>query len=155
MYIVINGKINNFLFSLDDYLNRKSSLIRRFEDGIFIWGTSRLYSVEKPGTKVLLYLSRDEEKGFDGCIVLSGEIEETGELKEKYWPEGEWPYYIVIKVSVIPKSVLENKDPKRWKCVTREVLKEKFNFKPMPGIQKLDDKIGEEIEKILANIEKV
>jgi len=57
MYIVINGKINNFLFSLDDYLNRKSSFIKRFDEGIFIWGTSRLYSVEGPGSKVLLYLS--------------------------------------------------------------------------------------------------
>ena len=145
MYIVINGKINNFLFSLDDYLSRKSSFIKRFDEGIFIWGTSRLYSVEGPGSKVLLYLSRDEERGFDGCIVLSGVIKETGELKEKYWPEGEWPHYMAIKVSAIPKSVLENRDPKRWKCITREELK-KFNFRPLPGIQKLDDKIGEEIE---------
>jgi hypothetical protein len=57
MYIIINGKIGNFLFSLDDYLNRKIDLIRNFEEGVFIWGVSRLYSVERPGTKFLLYSS--------------------------------------------------------------------------------------------------
>ena len=121
----------------------------RFKEGVFIWGVSRVYSVEKPGVKVLLYLSRDEEKGFDGCIVLSGEIKEIGELKEKYWPEGEWPHYMAIKVSTIPRSIIESKDVRKWKCVSREELKNKFNLRPLPGIQKLDDKIGEEIEKIL------
>lgn len=123
MYIVINGKINNFLFSLDDYLNRKSSFIKRFDEGIFIWGTSRLYSVEGPGSKVLLYLSRDEERGFDGCIVLSGVIKETGELKEKYWPEGEWPHYMAIKVSAISKSVLENRDTKSGRALRGKNLR--------------------------------
>ena len=74
MYIIINGKIDNFLFSLEDYLNMKSKLIRNFEEGVFIWGVSRLYSTEKAGTKILLYLSRDEEREFEGCIVLSGEM---------------------------------------------------------------------------------
>lgn len=64
MYIVINGKINNFLFSLNDYLNRKTSFIKRFDEGTFIWGVSRVYSVEKPGSKILLYLSMDEEKAL-------------------------------------------------------------------------------------------
>jgi len=123
MYIVINGKINNFLFSLDDYLSRKSSFIKRFDEGIFIWGTSRLYSVEGPGSKVLLYLSRDEERGFDGCIVLSGVIKETGELKEKYWPEGEWPHYMAIKVSAISKSVLENRDTKSGRALRGKNLR--------------------------------
>ena len=123
MYIVINGKINNFLFSLDDYLNRKSSFIKRFDEGIFIWGTSRLYSVEGPGSKVLLYLSRDEERGFDGCIVLSGVIKETRELKEKYWPEGEWPHYMAIKVSAISKSVLENRDTKSGRALRGKNLR--------------------------------
>lgn len=149
MYIVINGKINNFIFSLDDYLNRKSSLIKRFEEGVFIWGVSRLYSIEKPGVKIFLYLTRDEERGFDGCIALSGEIRDVGELKEKYWPEGEWPHYMAIRVSAMPRSLTQSKDVGKWKCVGREELKEKFKFRPMPGIQKLDDKIGEEIEKIL------
>jgi hypothetical protein len=74
MYIIINGKIGNFLFSLDDYLNRRSDLIRNFEEGVLIWGVSRLYSTEKPGTKILPYLSRDEEREFEGCTVLAGEI---------------------------------------------------------------------------------
>ena len=151
MYIVINGKINNFLFSLDDYLNRKTSFIKRFDKDTFIWGVSRVYSVEKPGSKILLYLSMDEEKGFNGGIVLSGEIKEIGELKEKYWPEGEWPHYIALKVRYIPRSIIENRDPKKWKYASREKLKELFNFRPLPGIQKLDDKIGEEIEKLLKN----
>ncbi|MBB5254133.1 hypothetical protein [Sulfurisphaera ohwakuensis] len=151
MYIVINGKINNFLFSLNDYLNRNTSFIKRFDEGTFIWGVSRVYSVEKPGSKILLYLSMDEEKGFNGGIVLSGEIKEIGELKEKYWPEGEWPHYIALKVRYIPRSVIEEKDPKKWKYASREKLKELFNFRPLPGIQKLDDKIGEEIEKLLKN----
>jgi len=77
--------------------------------------------------------------------VLSGVIKETGELKEKYWPEGEWPHYMAIKVSAISKSILENRDTKSWKSITREELK-KFNFRPFPGIQKLEDKIGEDIE---------
>ncbi len=59
-------------------------------------------------------------------------------------------YYVAIKVIAIPRSVVENRDPKKWKSLTREELKVKFNFRPLPGIQKLDDRIGEEIEKILA-----
>ncbi|MFP3203260.1 MAG: hypothetical protein RXR43_13890 [Sulfolobus sp.] len=150
MYIIINGKIDNFLFSLEDYLNRKSKLIRNFEEGVFIWGVSRLYSTEKPGTKILLYLSRDEEREFEGCIVLAGEIRETGELKEKYWPEGEWPYYMILKVSAIPRSIIQSKNPRDWKCVSREELKEKYNIRALPGIQKINDEIGKEIESKLA-----
>jgi hypothetical protein len=150
VYIIINGKIGNFLFSLDDYLNRKSDLIRSFEQCVFIWGVSRLYSVERPGTKVLLYLSKDEERGFDGCIALAGEIRETGELKGKYWPEGDWPYYMVLKVSAIPKSIIRSRNPRDWRCVSREELREKYNIRPLPGIQKVSQGIGKEIERELA-----
>ena len=81
---------------------------------------------------------------------MAGEIRETGELKGKYWPEGEWPYYMVLKVSTIPKSIIRSRNPRDWRCVGREELREKYNIRPLPGIQKVGQEIRKEIERELA-----
>lgn len=148
MYVIVNGKVGNFLYSLDDYVHRRTEFIRKFPQGSFIWGARRVYSPERPGARLFLYVSRDEERGFDGGIVLVGEIKQVGELHERYWPEGEWAYYFVLSDVFVPRSIIESKDPRKWKYVTREEMEE-FGLRPLPGIIKLSDEAGKKLEERL------
>ena len=57
---------------------------------------------------------------------------------------------MVLKVSAIPKSIIRSGNPRDWRCVSREELKEKYSIRPLPGIQKVGQEIGKEIERELA-----
>ena len=146
MYALLKGTVTNFLTSLEDYKSRKSKVINKYPIGSFIWGLSRKSNLLKQGTKVFLYLNRAEN--FPGGIVLEGETIGVSELEEKYWPEGEWKYYVVLKVIKIPSSVLKESDISKWEIVDLNKLKE-FGLKILPGVQKLDDKVGVKVEKML------
>lgn len=147
MYTVLKGKMTNFLFSLDDMKERKSELIKKYPQFTFIWGENRHYSFLTKGTKVLFYLSGDK---IPSGIIFEGELLDFKDLDTKYWPEGEWKYYMPIKVITIPKSVLESKDPTKWDYVKYEELKQ-VGFRPLPGTQKIDDSIGNKIVELLKN----
>jgi len=72
MGLLLKGGIKNFLHSFTDYLVRRSQLITRFPAGVFIWGARARSSLLVEGSKVLLYLSRNEFN--NGGIVLYGEL---------------------------------------------------------------------------------
>ena len=149
MYILLKGTLENFTVSLKDYIETKSDLIKKYPKGSFIWGIRVPNNLLSKGTKAFLYVNKTES--FPGGIVLEGEVLDVAELKEKYWPEGEWNYYVVLKVLKIPDSVVKEKDAKKWKIVDRNQLKE-LGVKVLPGIQKIDDKIGAKIEELLNEI---
>ena len=96
---------------------------------------------------MLLYLSRSE---YDpGDVALFGTLEMPVELRERYWPEGEWPILLPIRVVKFARGVLENPDnPRRWKLVTREVLAQ-LGVKVLPGPQKIDDKVIEKVVNLM------
>ncbi|BFH72984.1 hypothetical protein SJAV_09280 [Sulfurisphaera javensis] len=147
MYIVLKGKLGNFLYSLKDMKKRETQLIKKFPEGTFIWGTNRRISSLEKGVKVLFYLTGE---GIESGIVFYGEILSVGELKEKYWPEGEWKYWIAIKVEKMPKSIIEYDDPSKWHYVTYEELKS-LGFRPLPWPQKIEDELA---KKIISMLEK-
>lgn len=151
MYVLFKGTITNFLFSLDDYKTRKSKLIQKYPKGSFIWGFNRPSKLLENQVKAFLYLNKSEPN-FKGGIVLEGEIIDLGELNEKYWSEGEWKYYVALKVIHIPKSVLSTTDVTKWKILDLSKLKE-IGIKILPGIQKINDSDGNKIEKLLGEID--
>ena len=101
--------------------------------------------------RAFLYLNKSESH-LKGGIVLEGEIIDIAELSEKYWPEGEWKYYVTLKIIYIPKSVLSTTDTTRWKIIGLDKLKE-IGVKILPGIQKIDNELGGRIEKLLGEID--
>lgn len=145
VYIVLKGKLENFLYSLNDMKERKSRLIKKYPEGTFIWGTNRLTSDLKKGVKVLFYVTGNN---IESGIVFEGEILDIGELNEKYWHEGDWRYYISIKIKKIPKSLLESSLPSNWHYVTFKELKE-IGFRPLPGHQRINDYLAEKIISLL------
>lgn len=146
MYILLKGKLNNFMFSLEDYITKKSNIIKRFPQDVLLWGGSRTYSLYEKGANVFLYLSREVD--FQGGVVLYGELLTPQQLKEKYWPEGEWPILLPIKIKKLAQGVVENpKDPEKWKIITLDKLKE-LGIRPLPGIQKIEDETGGKIVKL-------
>ena len=149
MYILLKGTLTNFLTSLDDYIHRKTTLINKYPKGSFIWGLNKKSSLLEHGTKAFLYLNKAEN--FPGGIVLEGEVIEVSELKEKYWQEGEWGYYVVINVLRIPNSVRKEKDVSKWNIVSLDKLKE-LGLKVLPGVQKLNDELGAKIEEALGGL---
>jgi len=147
MGLLLKAGIKNFLYSLKDYLKRKSQLISRFPAGVFIWGTQVHSSLFVEGTKVLLYLSRNEFN--NGGIVLHGELLRPFETSERYWPEGEWSVILPIKVLKFAKGVVERPDdPASWRLVDRNKLAE-LGVKVLPGIQKIDDELIERIASLI------
>jgi hypothetical protein len=151
MYVLFKGTLTNFLFSLDDYKTRKSKLIQKYPQGSFIWGFNRSSKLLENQVRAFLYLNKSESR-LKGGIVLEGEIIDIAELSEKYWPEGEWKYYVALKIIHIPKSVLSTTDTTRWKIIDLDKLKE-IGVKILPGIQKIDDELGRRIEKLLGEID--
>lgn len=149
MYVLLKGTIPNFLISLRDYVEAKSDVIKKYPKGSFIWGIRAPNSLVSRGNKVFLYINKSDD--FPGGIVLEGEVIDVAELKEKYWPEEVWSYYVALKVLKVPESVLREKDVKKWKVVDRNKLKE-LGIKVLPGPQKIKDEIGAEIEKLLSEI---
>lgn len=151
MYVLFKGTLTNFLFSLDDYKTRKSKLIQKYPQGSFIWGFNRSSKLLQNQVRAFLYLNKSESR-LKGGIVLEGEIMDIAELSEKYWPEGEWKYYVALKIIYIPKSVLSTTDTTRWKIIDLDKLKE-IGVKILPGIQKIDNELGRRIEKLLGEID--
>jgi len=151
MYVLFKGTLTNFLFSLDDYKTRKSKLIQKYPQGSFIWGFNRSSKLLENQVRAFLYLNKSESH-LKGGIVLEGEIIDIAELSEKYWPEGEWKYYVTLKIIYIPKSVLSTTDTTRWKIIGLDKLKE-IGVKILPGIQKIDNELGGRIEKLLGEID--
>ncbi|ABO08141.1 hypothetical protein [Pyrobaculum calidifontis] len=123
MYLLFKGRLANFSHSLLDYLERRSALIRRFLPGVFLWGASRRNSLLQEGAHVFLYVAK--EVGFPGGVVLYGVLQKPEELLEKYWPEGEWPILLPIKVERLAPGVAESPlDPSRWRPVTLAQLQQ-------------------------------
>jgi hypothetical protein len=151
MYVLFKGTLTSFLFSLDDYKTRKSKLIQKYPQGSFIWGFNRSSKLLENQVRAFLYLNKSESR-LKGGIVLEGEIIDIAELSEKYWPEGEWKYYVTLKIIYIPKSVLSTTDTTRWKIIDLDKLKE-MGVKILPGIQKIDNELGRRIEKLLGEID--
>lgn len=149
MYVLLKGTLTNFLVSLKDYKERKSSLIRRYPQGSFIWGLNKSTSLLKKGTKAFLYLNKSES--FSGGVVLEGDILDFAELTEKYWPVGEWKYYVALKVLLIPETIYSTEDINSWSLIKLDKLKE-LGIKVLPGIQKIDDNLGEKLEKALSEL---
>jgi len=144
--LLLKGGVVNFLHSLRDYVERRS-LAARFPPGVFLWGARSRSSLYVEGVKVLLYLSKSEYG--PGGVALFGTLERPVELRERYWPEGEWLILLPIRVVNFARGVLENLDnPRAWKLVTREVLAQ-LGVKVLPGPQKIDDKVVEEIVKLM------
>ena len=146
MYVLLKGTITNFLTSLNDFKSRKSELISKYPVGSLIWGLSKKSNLLEDGTKAFLYLNKAEN--FPGGIILEGEVIEVSKLKENYWPEGKWNYYVVLKVLKIPSSVVNYSDISKWEIVRLDKLRE-LGLRILPGIQKLDEKLGIKIEKAL------
>jgi hypothetical protein len=151
MYVLFKGTLSNFLFSLDDYKARKSKLIQKYPQGSFIWGFNQSSNLLKNQVRAFLYLTKSGSH-LKGGIVLEGEIIDIAELSEKYWPEGEWKYYVALKIIYMPKSVLSTTDTTKWKIIDLDKLKE-IGVKILPGIQKIDDKLGKRIERLLGEID--
>jgi len=151
VYVLLKGTLSNFLVSLNDYKTRKSKLIQKYPQGSFIWGFNQSSKLLKNQVRAFLYLTKSGSHSKGG-IVLEGEIIDVAELSEKYWPEGEWKYYVALKIIHIPKSVLSTTDATKWKTIDWEKLKE-IGVKILPGIQKIDDTLGKRIERLLSEIE--
>ena len=151
MYVLLKGTLSNFLVSLNDYKTRKSKLIQKYPQGSFIWGFNQSSKLLKNQVRAFLYLTKSGSHSKGG-IVLEGEIIDVAELSEKYWPEGEWKYYVALKIIHIPKSVLSTTDTTKWKIVDLDKLKE-IGVKILPGIQKIDDTLGKRIERLLSEID--
>ena len=149
MYVLLKGTLQNFLVSLRDHVEMESDLIKKYPKGSFIWGLRAMNRLVSKGTKVFLYVNKAED--FSGGVVLEGEVVDVAELKEKYWPEGEWNYYVALKVLRIPSSVLKEKDPRKWKVIDLDKMRE-LGVKLLPGVQKVDDSVGAKIEELLGKL---
>jgi len=144
--IMLKGTLENFQRSLRDYLYR-DSLAANYSQDVILWGARRPSRLYKEGTRVFLYIKKD--KHTQGGIVLYGILINPEPLKVKYWPEGEWPVLLPIKVIKFAKGVLEYPDnPKRWKLVDRETLK-RLGIIPTRGVQRIDNAIAEKIVEIM------
>lgn len=133
--LLLKGSLENFLHSLNDYLERRSQLIRQFPPGTFLWGAKRIDSRVKRGVGVFIYVTRNQYN--EGGLALYGTLLDVGELKERYWPHGEWNYLLPIAVGKIAKSIVEHpKTPSEWRLPTRHDLNE-IGIKVLPGIQSL------------------
>lgn len=147
MALLLKGSLENFHHSLVDFLERKSQLIRRFPAGAFLWGAKRVDQRVRPGAGVLLYVNRNQFN--EGGVALYGELAEVGELKERYWPQGDWPLYLVLKVKATAEGVRENpQEPSRWRLIDRHALAQ-LGVRILPGIQTIpEDKAREIITKL-------
>ena len=43
---------------------------------------------------------------------------------------------MVLKVSAIPKSIIRSRNPRDWRCLSREELKEKYSIRPRQEFRK-------------------
>lgn len=146
MYLLLKGGLENFKTSLEDYLTRKSQLLKALPEGSILWGVNVNSVLLKRGNKAFLYVSKSNN--FEGGIVLEGEILSVGELKQPYWKSGNWNKYVAMKVIIIP---LKGLDETKWKYITLGRMKE-LGIKPLPGIQKISDDLGKKIEEELKRL---
>lgn len=148
--LLLKGSLENFQHSLVDFLERKSQLIRRFPASSFLWGAKRVDQRVRPGAEVLLYVNRNQFN--EGGVALYGELVEVGELKERYWPQGDWPLYLVLKVKAIAEGVRENPhEPSRWRLIDRHALAQ-LGVKILPGIQTIPE---DKLRQILSNLVRI
>lgn len=141
--LLLKGSLENFLHSLRDYFERRSQLIRHFPPGTFLWGARRIDSRVKKGVGVFIYVTRNQYN--EGGLALYGTLHDVAELKERYWPQGEWSYLLPIAVNKIAKSVVKNpEDPTRWNLPTRFKLKE-LGVTVLPGIQTIERELAEKL----------
>ncbi len=146
--LLLKGSLENFLYSLHDYLERRTTLIKQYKPGTFLWGAKRIDNRIKKGVEVFLYITKNQYN--EGGLALYGTLLDVKELGEKYWPQGEWLYLLPIKVEKIAKSITENPyDPSKWRLPTRYVLEE-LGIKILPGLQTIKVEMAEKLKSLLS-----
>ncbi len=146
-YLLFKGTLENFLFSLHDFIERRSGLIRQFPAGTFLWGANRVDSRVKAGVGVFLYVTKNWYN--EGGLVLYGRLLEVRRFSGRYWPSGRWRHLLPIRVERAAEGVVESPyDPARWRLPDRRRLEE-LGVKILPGIRTVRPEQGEKLKELL------
>ncbi len=146
-YLLFKGTLENFLFSLRDFVERRSGLIRQFPVGTFLWGANRVDSRVKAGVGVFLYVVKNWYN--EGGLVLYGRLLEVRRFSGRYWLSGRWRHLLPIRVERAAEGVVESPyDPARWRLPDRRRLEE-LGVKILPGIRTVRPEQGEKLKELL------
>jgi hypothetical protein len=146
-YLLFKASAENFLFSLRDFVERRSGLIRQFPAGTFLWGVRRVDRRIKAGVGVFLYVTKNRYNG--GGLALYGRLLEVREFTGRYWPSGRWRHLLPIRAERAAEEVVEYpNDPVKWRLPDRRRLEE-LGVKILPGIRTVKPKQGEELKDLL------
>jgi DNA-directed RNA polymerase subunit RPC12/RpoP len=146
-YLLFKGTLENFLFSLRDFAERRSELIRQFSAGIFLWGASRMDSRIKAGIGVFLCVTKNQYN--EGGLALYGRLLDVKKFSGRYWPSGKWNYLLPIRVERVAEGVLESpSDLAKWRLPDRRRLEE-LGVRILPGIRTVKPEQGEKLKNLL------
>jgi hypothetical protein len=102
------------------------------------------------GCEVFVYVTRGPST--EGGLALYGVARGVAALSGKYWPQGEGWVAFYLEVRGAAPGVLENpEDPKQWKLVPRERLRE-AGIPVLPGPQKLKLEQAEALRRTLISL---
>jgi hypothetical protein len=146
-YLLLKGTLENFLYSLRDFVERRSDLIRQFPAGVFLWGAKRVDKRVKTGVGVFLYVTKNRYN--EGGLVLYGRLLDVRKFSGRYWPSGRWRYLLPVRVERVAEGVMENpNDPARWRLPDRRQLEE-LGVKILPGIRTVEPEQGKRLKELL------
>jgi hypothetical protein len=146
-YLLFKASVENFLYSLRDFVERRSELIRQFPAGTFLWGARRVDRRVKMGVGVFLYVTKNQYNG--GGLALYGRLLEVKKFSGRYWPSGRWRYLLPIKVERVAEGVMESpNDPAKWRLPDRQRLEE-LGVRILPGIRTVKPELGERLKELL------
>lgn len=140
LMLLLKGSVENFVYSINDYIKRESFIIRQYPPGSLIWGLGRFDRRIKNNMDVLLYITKNNYN--EGGVVLYGTVVEVKESQIKYWPIGAWKHIIVISVKALAPNILSNPhDPSKWQIVRRSTI-EQMGLRILPGVQTVPEEIA-------------
>ncbi len=146
-YLLFKGTVENFLFSLRDFVERRSELIRQFPAGTFLWGVGRVDSRVKAGVGVFLYVTKNQYN--EGGLALYGRLLEVKKFSGRYWPSGRWRHLLPIRVEKAAEGVVESPgDPAKWRLLDRQWLEE-IGVRILPGVRTVKQEQGERLKELL------
>ena len=145
--LLLNASIENFLYSLRDFVERRSELIRQFPPGTLLWGTRRVDSRVKAGVGVFLYVTKNQYN--EGGLALCGRLLDVREFSGRYWPSGKWRYLLPIKAEKAAEGVVESpNDPTKWRLPDRRRLEE-LGVRILPGMRTVRMEQAEKLKELL------
>lgn len=150
---LFKGSPENLSWSIVDMKRHVSKNLQGKPLNWMIWGVNERFKwvlKRLEGCEVFVYVTRGPST--EGGLALYGVARGAATLSEKYWPQGEGWAAFYLEVKGAAPGVLEYpEDPKQWKLVPRERLRE-AGIPLLPGPQKLKLEQAEALRRTLISL---